>query len=304
MAQPRSRQSHPSRPDISFGALREGLRRHWRAVAGYQRFLYIVGAVLIASAVFHTGVLIATGGTLEGDTSWRKPILFGEAFGITAISISWVMTYLPMRPRVGWLLAGVLGIANLGEVLWVSDQQWRGVPSHFNDDTALDEVLFLSAGVLIGFAFLVIIVVTIWAFVRMSAPSSMTLAIRAGLLLLTASQFFGLAMVLNDGNTIGEAGAMKVPHGLALHGLQILPILAGALTLSAWSERQRTGIVLIASVGYAGLVTVTAARAFAGMDPVEMGALSGAVITACVTILVAAGIAALRGMAQPRRQHA
>jgi hypothetical protein len=209
-----------------------------------------------------------------------------------------------MRQGVGWLLAGTLGIANLGEVLWVSVQQWRGVPSHFNDDTALDEGLFISAGVLIGFAFLVIVIVTLLAFTSLNASPSLAWTIRSGLVLLTASQFFGLAMILNDGNTIGEAGAMKIPHGLALHGLQVLPILAGLLTFSAWSERQRTGIVMIASAGYAGLVAITAARAFAGTEPVEWGALSGVVMVACTVALAGAAVAALRGTVQSRRQHA
>ena len=102
---------------------------YWVQAESYQKFLYSVGALLIFSAVFHTGVLIVSGGALEGDVSWRKPILFGEAFGLTCLSIAWIMTFLPKRTVSGWLLAGTLGVANFGEVFWVGMQQWRGVPS-------------------------------------------------------------------------------------------------------------------------------------------------------------------------------
>ena len=36
-----------------------------------------VGAVLVASGVFHVVIAILDGGSWSGDISWRKPILFG-----------------------------------------------------------------------------------------------------------------------------------------------------------------------------------------------------------------------------------
>ena len=39
------------------------LRGYWTRVERYQQFLYIMGAALVASAVFHTGVLLVTGGS-------------------------------------------------------------------------------------------------------------------------------------------------------------------------------------------------------------------------------------------------
>ena len=60
------------------------LYSYWTRAEAYQKFGYVIGVLLIGSAVFHTGVLIVTGGSLEGPVSWRKPILFGESFGLTA----------------------------------------------------------------------------------------------------------------------------------------------------------------------------------------------------------------------------
>ena len=167
------------------------LRSYWSQAEGYQKFLYFTGGLLLVSAVFHTGVLIVTGGSLAGDVSWRKPILFGEAFGLNALSLAWVMTFLPKRRVRGWLLLGTAGLAFLGETFLIDMQQWRGVPSHFNSSTSFDAAVFSTMGVLIGFSGVVIAVVTLWTFLSLQAPRSLTWAIRAGMVLLVVAQFFG-----------------------------------------------------------------------------------------------------------------
>ncbi len=95
-------------------AMRATLRAYWAQAQAYQKLLYFVGFLLLASAVFHSAVLVVTRGSLEGDVSWRKPILFGESFGLTALSVTWVMNFLPKWRFLGWLLAGALSLANTG----------------------------------------------------------------------------------------------------------------------------------------------------------------------------------------------
>lgn len=246
-------------------AMRATLRSYWSQAAGYQKFLYIVGFLLLASAVFHTGVLLVTGGSLQGDVSWRKPILFGEAFGLTAVSIAWVMSFLPHWRAVGWLLLVPLGLANLGEVFLVALQQWRGVPSHFNNSTPFDTAVFLAMGFLIVLAGIVIGVVALLSLFALRAPASLAWGIRSGLLLLVASQVFGGFMIRHGGNTLGAAGALKIPHALALHGLQALPVLAWLLLFAQWEKARRTRLVLLGAVGYALLVAVSAFQAFSGL---------------------------------------
>ena len=198
--------------------------------------------------MFHTGVLVVTGGSLEGDVSWRKPILFGEAFGLTAVSVAWFMTFLPKKRVRGWLLLGALGVVNFLEVFWVSMQQWRDVSSHFNFSTPFDEALFLANGVMIGFTVTVITIVAIWSFFSLRAPPSLTWAIRASMVLLVVAQIFRILLLLNGLSNIidsqtgefigegsrsatifGEAGDMKVPHALTLHAAQVLPLLVWLL---------------------------------------------------------------------------
>ena len=272
------------------------MRAYWREAQSYQKFLYLVGFMLLVSAVFHAGVLIVTGGSLEGDVSWRKPILFGESFGFTAVSIAWVMTFLPKWRVVGWLLSGALGLANLGEVFLVAMQQWRGVPSHFNNSTSFDEVVFATMGILIVFTGVVILLVTFLTFFALQAPQSISSAIRMGMLLLVAGQVFGIPMIRLNSHTFGAAGAMRVPHALALHGAQVLPLLAWLLLFTNWSEIKRTRTVILGAGGYLGLVAVSALQTFSGRAPFDLTLTPAVALGICATLLVGAYAAALSGI--------
>lgn len=285
-------------------AAADSLRGYWEQAESYQRFLYAAGTLLVLSAVFHAVVLVVTGGTLEGDVSWRKPILFGESFGLTCISIAWILTFLPRRGWLGWPLAGALGLANSGEVFWVSLQQWRGVASHFNNSTAFDSTAFAAAGVLILIAAVVLLAVTLLSFVALRAPASFAWAIRAGLLVLIAGQIFGLMMIQNDGNTFGAAGAGKVPHALAIHAPQALPLLAWLLSMAPWSERWRTATVIAGAAGYALVLAVSAFQAYSGRAPLDLEP-GAALVLSLGGLLVAGAFArALLGLGQGGAQAA
>ncbi len=59
----------------SFGALIRAMRRtlvgYWRDAEGYQKFGYLVAAVLIASGVLHSGVFLIDNRPWTGPLSWR-----------------------------------------------------------------------------------------------------------------------------------------------------------------------------------------------------------------------------------------
>ena len=309
----------PQRGTKNLGALVRAmlttLRRYWTEAQGYQKFAYVVGALLILSAVFHTGVLVVTGGSIEGDVSWRKPILFGEAFGLTSLSVAWFMTFLPKKRVRGWLSLGSLGVANFIEVFWVSLQQWRGVPSHFNFSTPFDAALFNANGVMIGFTVTVITIVAIWTLFSLQAPLSLAWAIRASMVLLVVAQIFGILILLNgipkaidfqtgefirggtrSAHILGEAGDMKVPHALTLHGAQVLPVLAWLLLFTTWSESRRTRAVMLATGGYTGLVAISAFQTFSGLAPFDLSLVAALLLGISAIGLISAYAAALIGL--------
>ncbi len=275
------------------------LRSYWRQAEGYQKFLYFTGGLLLVSAVFHTGVLIVTGGSLAGDVSWRKPILFGEAFGLTALSLAWVMTFLPKRRVIGWLLLGTVGVAFLGETFLIGMQQWRGVPSHFNSSTSFDAAVFVTMGGLIVFVAVVITVVALWTFLSLQAPRSLTWAIRAGMVLLVVAQFFGHLIIANGGNTFGAAGAMKVPHALTLHAAQVLPLLGWLLLFTNWSESRRAQTVILGATAFTVLVAVYTFQTFTGRAPSDLSWPAALVLGISGAIFAAAYLVTLLALLRP-----
>jgi hypothetical protein len=100
---------HSSQASSLAAAVGASLRRYWDERTGYQTFLYGAGVLLLASGLVHTVVFLLDGGGWDGPLSWRKPILFGFSFGVTVLSLGWVLSFLPRRRWLGWLLAGPLG---------------------------------------------------------------------------------------------------------------------------------------------------------------------------------------------------
>lgn len=258
-------------------------------VAPYQRFAYYCGGLLVLSGLFHVGVFVVDGGSWAGPVSWRKPIVFGLSFGLAVLTLSWIMGFLHPRMVTGWALLGVFCVASTGEVFLISMQKWRGVASHFNEDTSFDGLVFALMGTLVTFVALAIVLVTVWSFVHMDAPASLAFAIRSGLVLMLVSQAVGVQMIAAGGNTFGTAGALKVPHAFTLHAVQVLPALALLLLLSESAERRRVRVLALGAAGYAVLIASTMVQTYAGRGPLDLGLVS--------TTLAAAGLAMLLGSA-------
>ena len=220
--------------------------------------LAVLGAVMLASGIAHLPVWAVLGGPWEGAVTWRKPILFGISGGLTAISLGWVWSMLPMR-RADVPLATATGWALFVEVFLIDLQRWRGVGSHFNRDTPLDSFLFDTMGILIVAVTLVIADLTLRLLLRRpTVTADMLLAARAGMLLLLVSCLLGIWVGMHgetrldqglDPTRLGAAGVPKFPHGVVIHAVQWLPALAWAARWAGLAEAVRWTFVAMASAG-------------------------------------------------------
>ncbi len=209
-----------------------------------SRAAYRVAAVLFLAGLFHLGVFFVDGGPWEGPVSWRKAVTFGLSFGLTLATYAWVGGFL--RLRAFWL--GLFTFASVMEVTLVSLQAWRKVPSHFNEATAFDTVVTRA---LAGGGFVIIVSVTalvVTAFRASHLTPSMRLAVRVGASSLAVALVFGGLMIAERG------GSWKLSHGVAMHGVLLLPLLAWLLAFTTWDEPRRTRTVGLASAGYALLI--------------------------------------------------
>jgi hypothetical protein len=274
-------------------------------VASYQRVGYGCAALLLASAAFHAGVFLVAGGSWEGPVSWRKPIVFGLSFGITLATITWFMSFLRPRRGTGWALVGTFAGASVAEVFLVSMQRWRGVPSHFNESTPFDGAVFSAMGALVSVLVLLTVIVAARSFLRLDAPPALAWAIRAGLLLLLVSQAVGVQMISEGGNTFGAAGALKVPHAVTLHAVQVLPALALLSLLAGARERRSLRVVAVATAGYLTLIAATMVQTYGGRGPLDLGLTTTVLAAFGLALLAASAVdavanAPLRSAAVPR----
>ena len=263
-------------------------------VAAYQKVLLWSGIALIASGLFHTGVWLATGaGSLDGPVTWRKPIEFGISGGLTTLALVWVLARVRPNPLVGWTVAMTVACF-VPETVLIGLQQWRGVPSHFNYASGFDSMVFSVMGILIGIVVVGIAVLTAWVFAAPRGDPATTAAIRVAMVLLLIGQGLGGILLSNgfantgpigDASIVGVAGQLKVPHAVAIHGLQVLLVLAVLLERSALTAARRMGAVILCAVGYTILLLVSAVQAFGGRAPLDLSTL-GLVASVAAALLI------------------
>lgn len=281
-----------------------------------QRWLVAFGAVTVCSGLVHLAIWAGTGmPSLVGPVTWRKPIVFGLSIGVLALSLAWVLQHLPddraVRRQTVWLI-GLLSF----ELLLIDMQQWRGVGSHFNGATRFDARVFDAMGALILAAAGILAWWTwkLFAQPRRDVPPERLTAARAGMLLLAAGNVIGMALVGigtatlaasgHASTTIGGAGNVKLTHAIALHGMQVLPVIA-VLLAAVPDAAVRCAAMRRAAVGYALLLAWAVWQAVAGRAPEMLTLPSGLLLLTGGALLAWPVVrSALAWAATPRQGHA
>ncbi len=289
------------------------LRRTWREAPRADRVAYVVAAVLFASGVVHVAVLLVTGRTWLGPLSLRKAATFGLSFGLTLASVTWATSFLAMRVRPRTALLGAFTVACVVEVVLVTMQAWRGVPSHFNFETPVDTARSMTLAIGGG-----VIVVTALGFTgaafraSRAATPSMRLSIRYGLLVFLVALGDGAAMIADGVRTsrtdpelaYTTAGALKPIHAVAMHAILVVPGLAFLLRFARWPERRRLAVVGLGAVAYSLLLIVVAVETLVGIEPIAAPAAGTIASLLALVLLGVAGLIALVGVRAPRRTAA
>ncbi|NMR19236.1 hypothetical protein [Cellulomonas fimi] len=259
------------------GALADAAPRH-----GYQRAMYATAVVLLGSGIVHVGVWAVDGGAWEGAVSWRKPILFGVSFGMFLLSAGWVQGVLARSPRWGWTTTALTAGGGAAEVALITAQRWRGVASHFNVLTPVDGVIFGLMGVTIVVFGVGVAALALWAALRLRRPAPTVIGVLVGLgLVLVGSaiggDLLGRGLAYVEANeavpsavVIGLAGSGKLAHAVALHGIQVLGVLALLLGRSGLGPATRTRTMVVCAAGYTVLAGLVIGQAYAGRSMLEL----------------------------------
>ncbi|MGW3206671.1 hypothetical protein [Streptomyces sp. NPDC001135] len=229
-----------------------------------DRLCHATGLLLVLSGLVHLLVFAVDGGPWDGPVSWRKPVTFGLAFGLTLTAVTWVTSYLRAGPRPRSALLLVFAVDCVVEVAGITLQAWRRVPSHLNMETRFDTAVSMTLAVGGGVLVVLLTVFAVASFRRRPAgPAGMPLAVRSGFAILLLAPASGAAMIAR-GVVLTRTGyqeaayhstaPFKPLHGVSLHAVLVLPALARLLSRSPWSERTRRRIVTAAVGCYAAAV--------------------------------------------------
>lgn len=189
-------------------------------------------------------------------------------------------------------------------------QTWRAVPSHFNFATPFDQNVFNAMGIIVTIVATALLILTVLAFTSMRpVPSSLAVTIRIGMLLLLVDQVLGALIIANGapaaamgdgaavfgphGVVLGEAGILKYPHGIAMHAIQVLPVLALLGLMTSWNTRRRVYTVAAASIGYILIVLISTVQAYSGRGGLTSFWLEVGALLLALLLLISGGAATL-----------
>ncbi len=212
--------------------------------------------LLIAALILQT----LDGRIIQGSPAWMKPAKFAASIAVAAPVLAWIVAQMREARRYARLhkAASVIAALSLLELVIITVQAARGIPSHFNNATTIDAALFSVMGVAITVFWLAEVIITIGAFRFSFATPVRTWGIRLGLVgtLLGAGMGFlmprptpdqleslsaGRATPALGAHGVGvpdggpglpvtrwsvQGGDLRVPHFIGLHALQGLPLAA------------------------------------------------------------------------------
>jgi hypothetical protein len=166
-----------------------------------------------------------------------------------------------------------------------SIQAFRGLDPRFTEEGAPFDVI---AGIVFGLTALLNTVLFVLLGLRffrsdvLADRPALRLGIRYGAAAVALSFAVGIVMSVNAGRNIGEDGNLLLSHGLGVHGLQALSVVALLIT-AAYATPTAARWLHAAGIGWLTACTAALAEAFLGQPPLE---------ASLVTALILAGLSA------------
>ena len=236
------------------------LRQRNKLLFWFGLFNIAVGAVCV--------VLQFTDDTqLLNVNRWLKPMKFYLSVGIMVWTMNWLLYYLSSAKKI-IVYSRLIVITMLFENGLILMQAIRGTPSHFNNTSAFNGIVFSAMGAIILSFTITCIFITISFFRQKEftiAPSYVW-GIRIGLILFILFSLEGGVMVGLLKHTVGASdgseglplvnwsrhyGDLRIAHFIGLHALQAIPLIG------YYVAKNKNQLFL-----YAGLYFIVAAALF------------------------------------------
>ncbi|MFN0252666.1 MAG: hypothetical protein ACKV2T_37670 [Kofleriaceae bacterium] len=181
-----------------------------------------------------------------------KPLKFAVSIAVLLASVALVLRALHVSSVVRDGIAVTLAITLVVEMVAIAGQAARGRSSHYNTGTPFDAFVWTVMGTAIVVALVALVVLAALTLTHAFAFSPLvTFAIRAGLCLLLLVAISGFVMAG------GHHRDLRAAHFFALHGLQVLPLVAIVMLYVPIGERARWGVVILATLLWTGAAMIT-----------------------------------------------
>lgn len=179
--------------------------------------------------------------TILGLNPWIKPAKFAASIAIYVWTLAWFLPYLTGPAWAKRLVRWGTVVTMVVEITCIAGQSLRGVSSHFNDASAFDGAVFGVMGTMIMFSTGLDVLLLVLFFLRnVPLPAPYLWGIRTGIAGVILGAVVGLLMVSRNAHSVGgpdggpglpvlnwntQHGDLRPAHALALHALQLLPLV-------------------------------------------------------------------------------
>jgi len=301
-----------------------GAKRLWQRSWQSSQQLSVLTLLSLLTAAACVVLSLVDARQLAGASVWLKPFKFGVSIAIASFTVALLLPTISLpdqaRRRIVAIFAWLTGL----ELVIITAQAARGVPSHFNNATWLDRALFGVMGVAITVVTIAMARLALYAWRTQFSSSALGSGVRLGIVLMvlgscvafimprpTSSQLEsmkrGAPSQMIGSHTVGAAddsgngmpltrwstagGDLRVPHFIGLHALQLMPLIGLALG-RRYRHRPALAVSLTrhAAFAYFGLVLTSLVQALRAQPVLEPDAITWAML-ASVLLITATSLA-------------
>jgi len=249
--------------------------------------LYTIVLIHVLFIIFCIGGILIDDRTLTGINVWIKPLKFWISGGIYILTLGFLITKYPYGNTKKNILRNIVSWTLLVETGIIFYQAFRGVRSHYNQDSLFDGMLFAAMGILIGINVLVMILLAFDAArLKLKVAKPIQVAIGIGWLVVIVGSWVGGQMISQMSHNVGVvdggaglpmlnwstvAGDLRVAHFVGLHGIQIIPLFAWIL-VKKWNTntQTKTMTVIAFSLVFAACVAFVFFQAKQGIPLIKL----------------------------------
>ena len=248
--------------------------------AGRAAFDREPGLCVIGIAGIFIAVVCMVGVAINGRVMEPEGKLFDAATFTFGVGV-YTLTIAVLLPLAGFTPAGrrrwrrAFYVFTVYGLVLESLQAFRGRDPRFTEiGDPIDQIAGFVFGLTAGLNTILFVLFGIQFFRHgvLADRPVLRLGIRYGIVAVAISFGVGVVMSVNAGREIGDDGNLLVSHGLGVHGLQTMPLVA--LLVSASTVRRQRAVVHVAGMAWLTACLAALLQAALGRAPWDASALT------------------------------